>query len=99
MSELRPTTKFLNNSEYEQFRHLESEFHEVKREFHNRIDYKLYKEGLSELARHHLTIELVDLQMSAETMLAILGLDEQKRGELRLKVIAKNEARGYYKEG
>jgi hypothetical protein len=91
MSELRPATKFLGNSFNRQVSHIESEFKEVVDAIYNRNDETRSEEEIAE--------ELVDLQMPCETMLAILGLDEQQRREARLKVIAKNEARGYYKEG
>lgn len=92
-SDLRPADKYLTNTPYEQFDHLKSEMIEVWDEV------KTYDDTLLLVDEKKLTEELIDLQMSAETMLAILGLNEQQRREARRKVIEKNEARGYYKDG
>ena len=86
-SELRPATKFLGNSIHEQMSHLLSEFDEVMVEY-----------GWTITNEQRFAEELIDLQMSCETMLAILDLNEQQRNEARRKVIAKNTERGYYKE-
>ena len=84
-SDLRPSTRFLSNNPSQQFSHIESEVFEV--------ECALYYDNRVEFIN-----ELVDVQMSCETMLAILGLDEQQRMEARRRVIAKNKARGYYQE-
>ena len=83
-TELRPATKFLVNSLMKQFDHLKSEIFEVDKA----LAYIWTDRNKNPLAE-----ELVDLQMSAETMLTILGADIP---EVRRKVIAKNAARGYY---
>lgn len=82
-SELRPATKYLTVSPHEQFEHVKSELNEIAAELEigNTIN---------------LAMEIVDLQMSAETLLAVLPLDEGERNEVRRKVIAKNAVRGYY---
>lgn len=86
-SSLRPAAKYVKiNTLCEQMKHLTSEFKEVEHEYWH------FDKDHEPLLRE----ELVDLQMSAETMLAILGLNEQQRREARKKVIAKNAARGYY---
>lgn len=102
-SALRPATKFLSNTKLIQIRHVLSEFNEVVGAYINHEFYlsnevtpgKIDKEMCNE-SFNNLTEELVDLQMSCETMLAILGLDEQQRNEARRKVVDKNEARNYY---
>jgi len=82
-----PATKFLKNNPAVQFDHLCSEWEEVNDEWMKmRLGVKPVK----------LAEELVDLQMSAETMLAVLGLNEKGRETMRKSVIAKNAARGYY---
>lgn len=94
-SELRPATKFLDNEIVKQMNHIESEFSEVKIEFYIMIDYR-YETNERKKAIENLISELVDLQMSCETMLAVMGLDRQQRMESRRKVIEKNAKRGYY---
>lgn len=94
-SDLRPANKFLGNNLIEQFKHLKSEVKEVKSEFYYFIDDD-YNEEFRKHSRGKLISELIDLQMSCETMLAIMGLNEEQRREARVDVIAKNEARGYY---
>ena len=82
-SELRPATKYLSNTIMQQFSHIDSEVFE--------LECALF--GENENATFD---EIVDIQMSCETLLTILGADEQQRMEARRRVIAKNEARGYY---
>lgn len=90
--DLRPADKFLGNSRLEQYMHIDSELKEVRTAMN---DYALeYTDTLDNLIE-----ELIDLQMSCETMLAILGLDEQQRREARSRVIEKNRLRGYYEGG
>ena len=90
-SELRPATRFLSKGWYEQIKHVYSEFNEVITEFH------LFDDGdVTEPLK--LIEELIDLQMSCETMLACMELNEQQRMEARRRVIVKNKARGYYQE-
>jgi hypothetical protein len=84
-SNLRPADKFLVNSIGEQFSHMESEIVEIEEEFLS-----------CDMDIERTAYEVIDLQMSCETMLAILGLDEQQRMESRRKVIEKNRERGYY---
>jgi hypothetical protein len=80
---LRPADKFLGNTAYGQFIKISSELKELE-------DANDAEEVIE---------ETIDLQMSCETLLAILGLDEQQRREARRKVIEKNDARGYYRKG
>lgn len=93
-SDLRPCDKFLKAYSNEQFSHIEQEFKEVKYALH---DVYSVGEHINGKEKEHLAEELVDLQMSCETMLAILGLGEQQRRDVRKKVIEKNRKRGYYK--
>lgn len=97
MELLRPATKFLNAHFFDQFYHVESELHEVHNAY---IDYRTCSDGDEDEKRrlHKVAEELVDVQMSCETALAILGLTEAERDDVRRQVISKNEARGYYKE-
>ena len=90
-SSLRPATKYLNATPDQQFVHVCSEVEEVRTEWEKFVMYR--KDGFF---NEKLAEELVDLQMSAETMLAVLGLDERDREGVRKMVIAKNAARGYY---
>lgn len=91
-SDLRPADKYLGNSISRQMNHIESEFLEVKEDYSNLIvEFDEHPPKQEKLAE-----ELVDLQMSCETMLAILGLNEQQRMDARRKVVEKNEDRGYY---
>lgn len=88
-SELRPADRFLGASKLDQYMHLKEEMEEIR---HAMNDYALeLTDNVNFIAE-----ELSDLQMSCETMLAILGLNEQQRREARRKVIEKNSARGYY---
>lgn len=90
-SELRPATRFLSKGWCQQIKHVYSEFNEVLTEFH------LFDDGdVTEPLK--LIEELIDLQMSCETMLACMELNEQQRMEARRRVIVKNKARGYYQE-
>jgi hypothetical protein len=84
---LKVATKFIGNTASEQMNHIYQELAEVDNELW------LYKQhGKTD----RLAEELVDLQMACETMLAIVGLGEQEREEVRKKVIEKNAKRGYY---
>jgi anaerobic glycerol-3-phosphate dehydrogenase len=88
-SDLRPANKFLRNSKLGQFAHMANELIEINDELFNNSNIDIEK----------VTEEIVDLQMSCETMLAIFGLDEQQRMSARRKVVEKNEKRGYYEDG
>jgi len=98
-SDLRVATKFLTNSYYRQIEHIESEFDETREAVTDLIETMVldnkpdYADKLS-----HAAEEIVDLQSTCETMLAILGFDKQQRREIRKRVIAKNAARHYYEE-
>ena len=83
MSELKVATKFLHNTKHQQIIHVILEHSEV-------LDAYITGD------EKHLIEELVDLQMSCETMLAVLGLDEKQRTYARKIVVAKNRRRGYY---
>ena len=90
-SSLRPANKFLSNTPGQQWSHIVSEISEAQEVLC--FDYLPAK---SPTALAMLADEIVDIQMSCETLLAILGLDEQQRNDARRRVIAKNKARGYY---
>jgi hypothetical protein len=89
-SALRPATKYLNATPYKQFRHFISEVKETIKEAKPRDGALLFTD------KDRLAEELVDVKMSAETMLAILGLDADQRNAIRLQVIEKNRVRHYY---
>jgi hypothetical protein len=88
--QLQPAARFLTNTPVAQFRHICSEFAEVSQALY---EFEYQNGGLN-----HLAEELVDLQMSGETMLAILGFDNEGRNNIRRQVIEKNGKRGYYEE-
>lgn len=110
-SDLRPATKFLTATLDEQMVSLTEEYAEVYKAFENYTnnvvtdvseveDEAMYEVFAAEDAaiKDQLAEELVDLQTTCETMLAIMGLSEQQRREVRQKVIEKNLNRGYYQE-
>ena len=90
---LRPATKFFCNTPGQQWSHIVSEVCEAQESLC--CDYLPNKNAETLEA---LVSELIDIQMSCETMLAILGLNKEQRNDARRRVIAKNEARGYYHE-
>lgn len=90
-SALIPAVKYLTNTVDQQFGHLEGEIREVRKEV------ALCKTNKSTTV-DRIAEELVDVQMSAETMLEILGFCEEERMELRKSVIKKNKDRGYDKK-
>lgn len=81
-SSLRPAVKYLSADIDEQIEHLQSEF----------------KEMINEKGKNNenMAMEVVDIQMSCETLLAIMGYSQIERMDLRKEVIRKNENRGYY---
>lgn len=89
-SELRPTIKYINSSPTKQMMHIISELAEVMNEIGSLVD-----DGDMD-ALPKAVEELIDLQTSCETMLVILGLDDNRRREARKQVIAKNAVRHYY---
>ncbi len=93
-TELKPCTKFLKNTPFQQMVAIGREFQEVHYAFLGMQEavskpvtgsYESYKNQLSE--------ELVDLQTACQTLLVMLGVDIDK---VRHDVIVKNAARGYY---
>lgn len=111
-SELLPATKFLSNTLDEQMVHIAEEYAEVYKAFETYVNNNVLSseddiedEAMYEVFAHEdaaakdrLAEELVDLQTSAETMLALLGLNYFDRLAVRKQVIEKNRARGYYGE-
>ena len=79
---LKPT-KFVTNSTLKQYLHITSELIEV---------------GLALLGgdTQKIGLELVDLQISCQTMIAKHGFVGDKYSDLKRKVIEKNTARFYY---
>ena len=83
--ELKPATKFVRQlSLTEQIAKIHSEYLEV-------MSAVIHNEGKARIAE-----ELVDIQEACETAMAILGLSEVERQNVRKKVLCKNASRGYY---
>jgi hypothetical protein len=82
--ELKPAVKFMGISLADQINKIHSELTEV-------INAYMDKEGEERIAE-----EIADVQQACETALAILGLTDEQRHEIRRKVIMKNKLRGYY---
>lgn len=82
--ELKPAVRFLGLSFPDQLKKIHDEYKEV-------ISAWMDKEGKERVAE-----ELADMQQAIETALAILGLTEEQRKEVRRKVVIKNSLRGYY---
>ena len=89
-SDIIPCDKYLKNNIFKQMDHIEEEFDEVSGAS---MDYIIYED---EKNKSHLVEELIDLQTSCETMLAILLPDKSDRILARKQVIEKNRVRGYY---
>jgi hypothetical protein len=88
-SELRPATKFLGNSFDQQISHMESELKEIIEAVYSG----------EEFFEKEVAMEVIDLQSSCQTFLeGSMGLTKDKIAKYRKMVIAKNAARGYYKE-
>ena len=82
--ELKPATRFLGISLGDQVNKIHAELNEV-------IKAVMDNEGKERIAE-----EIADVQQACETALAILGLTEEQRQEIRRKVVMKNSLRGYY---
>ena len=82
--ELQPAVKFMGISLADQINKIHSELTEV-------ISAYMDNEGEERIAE-----EIADVQQACETALAILGLTDAQRHEIRCKVIMKNKLRGYY---
>lgn len=80
---LKPATKFITNSPWQQFFHILSELCEVA--------WEIWQKDWPKVAE-----ELVDLQVSCQTLLAILGYTGDKYSTLKRIVMDKNEKRHYY---
>lgn len=86
-SELRPAIYFMHkNTRGQQLRDIGEELYEVSQAWND-------GEKPERIAE-----ELADVQMSCETMMAMLGFSMNERKEIRKQVIEKNTKRGYYKE-
>ncbi len=85
--ELKPATKFVERlSLTEQIAKIHSEYLEV-------MSAVIHNEGRARIAE-----ELADIQEACETAMAILGLSEHQRQNIRKKVLLKNASRGYYED-
>lgn len=86
--ELKPATKFVGQlSLTEQIAKIHSEYIEV-------MSAVIHSEGKMRIAE-----ELADIQEACETAMAMLGLSEIERQNVRKKVLCKNASRGYYNNG
>lgn len=102
-SELRTANKFLGIGPYEQYKHYVSEKREVSTAFIVWFYLETKTKDIGPYMIDHinkykkdLAMEIIDTQMSGETLLAELGYNEEQRRGLRKEVIEKNNARGYY---
>jgi hypothetical protein len=93
--QIKPCTAFANNSPVKQLNHVEQELTEVKDAF-NEWQFRAVTPAEKEKALHHLGEELVDLQVTCETMMLCCGFDGHIRNQLRVEVTQKNWERGYY---
>jgi flagellar biosynthesis/type III secretory pathway protein FliH len=84
--ELKPAVKFMQNSIGAQIQKIYEEFIEVSDAYNN-------GESTERVAE-----EACDVQQTCETLLAMLGYDDEERRKLRQKVLCKNASRGYYNE-
>lgn len=91
MTELKPCYAFINATLWEQYNKLAEELDEVRNAL---MAYENSPEDTARLGA--LVEETVDIQIAAETFLAIVGLDDEGRDAARAVAYAKNKARGYY---
>jgi len=89
-SKLKPATKFLTNTPHEQWTHVMQEMEEALKEIIDLVDNK------KEEAEPKALDELNDLQISIETLKAIIEPDESKRMESMIRTVNKNNVRYYY---
>jgi NTP pyrophosphatase (non-canonical NTP hydrolase) len=85
--ELKPAIKFLRTSTGQQIQKIYEEIREVA---------DAYNDGES---TDRVAEEACDVQQACETLLAMLGYDDEERRKLRQKVLCKNASRGYYQNG
>lgn len=98
-SSLRPTTKFLKYGKWKQSIKIKEEVTEFFEIFDLLNQFASNPKPIGyDSAMLSVLEELVDIQTACETMMAILGADEQKRNEIRRQVIEKNAKRWYYEE-
>lgn len=90
-SQIQSAVKFLGNSEFKQLRHITSELIEVWCAW---VKWKIFQTFQNEC---DLTMELIDLQSSVQTMLeGALRWGKHSIEYFRKRVVIKNEERGYY---
>ena len=97
-----PCSKFKANDMMDQFRHIDSEYREARIayddllcEHHHHMVERTRWENKRERI-YHVAEELVDIQVSCETALMILGFSAKEREAIRAKVDEKNRRRGYH---
>ncbi len=92
-SSLRPATKFLYYFSFkEQLEHVKSEIKEIEEA------YKVYENNQTPENYNKCLDEMTDAQHSLQTSKAIFGVVRSCDIRSHIRVIAKNQARGYYCE-
>lgn len=93
-TDLKPATKFLKNTLYQQLVAIGREYQEVHYAYLDlHSSWSNPNSDSQEAYKNHLAEELVDLQTVCQTMLVMLEVDID---QVRRDVIAKNARRGYY---
>lgn len=85
--ELKPAIRFMHTSIGQQINKIFEEIREVADAYND-------GESIDRVAE-----EACDVQQACETLLAMLGYDDEARRKLRQKVLCKNASRGYYQNG
>ena len=85
--ELKPAIRFMHTSIGQQINKIFEEIREVADAYND-------GESIDRVAE-----EACDVQQACETLLAMLGYDDEARRKLRQKVLCKNASRGYYSNG
>ena len=90
-TKIRPAIRYLSNTLPKQYNHIVSENIEETEAY-----MCFMRSTYSKLLKHDYAMELIDGQMTRETMLHILGYSEKDIEDLRREVIKKNNERNYY---
>lgn len=87
-----PCYAFFDVDEHIQLKKIYDELAEVRKALDD------YDRDLTREARVALLMECADVQVAVETLMMMLGANENERWKARRKVWEKNNARGYYDE-
>ena len=93
MTEIKPCYAFMGASPKEQAAKITEEIGEV---FEALKEYNQEPESIEKFG--NLVDEIVDVQVAMETLLLILGLDDEGRDAARARIYEKNRRRGYYEK-